>query len=858
MLTWRRAFSLGAVVAVILLSGVAGGAWWWTGRVTPPLSGQERLAGLRVPVQIEFDRYGIPHVYARTTDDLWAAIGYLHGRERLWQMELYRRASAGRLSELLGEQLLPVDRRFRRLGLTRAAEAELARLTPRVREALERYAHGVNAARQAAGRWGLPVEFLALRTQPQKWDPVDSLAIGKLMAWRLGENHRAELVRYALDGKFTRADVAELMGTPPAWAPVIAAVADGASRASGAGGASGASRASGESFPAALNQPFERSGWVLPHPPHAPHSPYSPYSPSASASQAGFPGGLLWLGGGGRALSNSWVVAGSRTATGRPLLANDPHLGVEMPAIWYEAHLVAADIDVTGVTIPGIPFVVIGHNRRIGWGVTSVGADVQDFYIERIDAKRRQYLNRGAWVPLKIERHDIPVRGRGPERFDVLLTERGPVANAEEWDEPPPAEVSQAVLSDRPLSLRWDVITHGDTHGAFEALGRAASWEEFLAAVRGLGSSAQNFVYADVDGNIGYAMSGLVPRRTSHDGSAPTPGWTDSNDWRGYVDSQELPALLNPSSGVLITANNEVDRRFPHVITRDWVAPFRAIRVGQLLEGQTGLDVKVFQKMQGDQISAAAALILPAVESAAAAARRGKLSRSTLAALDRLRLWDRTVDHRPVVSLYETFLAALWRRTFVDELGGQTFQRFYEWAARERYAGLYMIVGDPASHWWDDLATIDRKESRDDIVALAAEDAILMLNRRFEQESAWPWDRLHAVKFTHSLASGGKVLDWFFSRGPVPIAGDTDTINRTTVDLREPYLTTELASSRQILDVGAWDNSLGVITTGQSGHPRSLHYFDQNLLWREGRHHPLPYSRQAVVNARVSQLLLIP
>jgi penicillin amidase len=538
------------------------------------------------------------------------------------------------------------------------------------------------------------------------------------------------------------------------------------------------------------------------------------------------------------------------------LLANDPHLGVEMPAIWYEAHLVAPDLDVAGVTIPGLPFVVIGHNQQIAWGLTNVGADVQDFYVERVDAKRRLYLNHGTWVPLKTERHEIPVRDRAPEQFEVLLTERGPLANVETWQGLLPPDVPEPPLSERPLSFRWDVIMHGDTGGTFEALGYAANWEEFLAAVRRLGSPAQNFVYADAEGNIGYAMSGLIPLRTSHDGSMPTAGGTGDDGWRGFVDTRTLPTSFNPPSGLLITANNEVDNRFPHTIVRDWVAPFRALRIRRLLEGQV-VDIKTFQRIQNDRTSEAAQFVLPAIETASTAARH-KNAGPLVSTLDRLRLWDRQADGRPIVTLYETFMAALWRRTFVDELGEQVFRQFYQWAGRERYAGLHMIITDPSSHWWDDQATIDKRETRDDIIMLAAEDAMLQLTRRFGPEAEWAWDRLHAVKFSHSLGGGGRLLDEFFSRGPVPIAGDGETVNKTTVDLQEPYRTADLATYRQILDVGAWDNSLGVITTGQSGHPRSLHYFDQNPLWRVGEYHTLPYSRQAVVSARTAQLVLIP
>jgi len=846
-------FLLGAATAACLTLFLTLGVWLWTGHVTPSLNGQEQLAGLTAPVQVEFDQYAIPHIYANRPDDAWAVLGYLHGRERLWQMELYRRAASGRLSEILGEQLLPTDRRFLRLGLRRAAAAELARTTPRVRAALERYALGVNAAVAADGRWGLPVEFYALRARPEKWDPVDSLAISKLMAWRLGENYRGELVRYRLARTFDAADVAQLVGAPPQWAPTIVEGAPTTKRPA---------IVATPSFFAARGDPTPARWKTLGWHPSAGAALGAPAAasgtPPKSVVSASLPEGLRWLTNGSRALSNSWVVAGTRTATGRPLLANDPHLAVEMPSLWYEAHVVASELDVAGVTIPGLPFIVIGHNRRIGWGLTNVGADVQDFYVERLDAQRRQYLREGRWLPLKIEQHDIAVRGRGPERFEVLLTDHGPVADASEWDEPGAADRREAGLSDRPLALRWDVIMQGDTSGAFDALGRAANWTEFLAAIRQLGAPAQNVLYADIEGNIGYAMSGLLPRRQGGDGSAPVPNGAVDREWRAFIDPGMLPATLNPASGAIVTANNEVDRRFPEPITRDWVSPFRAARVWQLLDGQQKLDLIAVGNMQRDQVSAAAALILPAVDAASATARRNKLDESVVDALDRLKAWDRKVDERSLVTLYQAFLRALWRRTFADEMGDDLFQRFYDWAARERYAGLYMIINNPVSRWWDDVLTIEKRESRDDTIALAAEDAMRTLNRRFGEQSAWAWDRLHAVRFAHPLGGGGRLLNWMFSRGPIPIAGDGDTVNKTMIDLTEPYGTTEVASYRQVLDVGAWDNSVAVITTGQSGHPRSPHYFDQNPLWRAGQYHPLPYSRQAVVKARASRLLLVP
>jgi penicillin amidase len=781
---------------------------------------------LTAPVDVAFDEYAIPHLYAESAGDLWVAMGYLHARERLWQMELYRRASAGRLSELFGEQTLGADRRFLRLGLRRAAEAELAAAEPDVRSALQQYALGVNAAIRAAGGWRLPAEFLALRTRPAPWNAADSLAVGKLMAWRLGENHRAELVRYALADALTRVEVAELMGIPPDWAPAI------------------------------IDRDRTR---LAPVTNRSPDDPGVPDRTDQPVVEAALPEGLGWLAG-SRALSNSWVVSGSRTTTGRPLLANDPHLSVEMPSLWYEAHLVAPDLDVTGVTIPGVPFVLIGHNQRIAWGLTNVGTDVQDLYVEQVDVDQLQYLDRGTWMPLEVERHEIPVRGRPPVPFSVYATPRGPVASAAEWSGAAVGGTLGDELGKRPLAFRWDVIAEGETSGGFEALGRAQDWDQFLDAVWRIAAPAQNFVYADVDGNIGYAMSGLVPVRAAHDGSIPMLGWTGDHDWRGYLDPRTLPTAFNPPTGAIVAANNEVDRRFPGLIVHDWVAPFRAARIARMLDGRDELDIPAFERMQADRASEAARLVLPAVDAAAAAARQGEVDAEVVAALDRLRLWDGTVDARPVVALYEAFVEALWRRAFVDELGEGLFQAFYDWAARERFAGLYMIIGDPTSSWWDDRTTSERREHRDDVVIAATRDALERLSERFGSDSAsdWTWDRLHAVRFSHALAGGGSVLDWFFSRGPVPIAGDGYTVNKTSIDPGAPYATTDLASYRQILDVGAWDNSLGVMTTGQSGHPRSPHYFDQNALWREGRYHALPYSREVVLDARVSALSLVP
>jgi penicillin G amidase len=837
---------------VLTLGAVIFGGWWIR-RSLPPLDGRLPLIGLRSPVNVRFDAFAVPHVFAGSDEDAWRAVGYLQARDRLWQMELYRRAASGRLSELLGEATVAVDRRFLVLGLRRAAEIEWRRMTPRARLAFENYAGGVNAAMNVA-RGDLPLEHQLLGLRPEPWTPIDSLAIGKLFAWRLGENHRAELLRYELVGELGPRAL-ELFPGPPEWAPTIL----------GARGAMGArSLQPARPEKGALGA---RGVPRLPRPPSFAEIPRTPARPRRSFAEAGrsaegakagrwtmddrrstidYPPGLEWLSPDSTAMSNSWVVHGSRTATRRPILANDPHLAIEMPSVWWEVHVVAATLNVAGVTIPGTPFVIIGHNARVAWGLTNVGADVQDFFLEQLDGSRERYRSGDQWLPLTVNRHRIRVRGhRDPVAFEVRSTRHGAILNADDWRELQPGERHEPrSLDDTVLALKWDAIMQGESAVAFDALSRAGNWNEFVSAVRKFSVPAQHFVYADIDGNIGYAMSGLLPVRNGPNEATPAPGWLVEADWRGMVDVNQLPAVFNPASGMIVTANNEVDRKLPFLLTSDWVAPFRAQRITTLLEGANHVDVEAMTRMQADITSMSADWILRHVE--------------VPEDVQELSAWDRRVDERPVAAVFEAFEEALWRLTFADEMSPSLYERFYRYAANERFAGLHSIVAEADSPWFDDRRTRDVVEKRRDIARQAGSVAVSSLRARFGDRSFWRWNEIHSAKFSHALAGGGRLLDWFFSRGPVPVAGDSMTVNKATTNLRRPYETSEAASYRQVLDVGAWDRSVAVNTTGQSGHPQSPHYFDQNRLWRQGRYRALTFTREAIERATVSTLELIP
>jgi penicillin amidase len=813
---------------------VAAGGYWWARESLPMLEGQVNYPGLSAPVEVLFDQHGVPSVYARDAEDAFFTAGVLHARDRLWQMELYRRVTMGRLSEVLGDSTIEIDKRFVVLGLREAAHAEWERAGPQVRLTLERYAAGVNAVMSSLKGRQRALEFQILRFDPAPWQPIDSLAIGRLMAWRLAENHHAELIRGALARKFDAESALMLTGRYPANGP---AILDGASR-----------------MPATPSTPTTETMAAVERPqPSRPHQPLE------------YPKGLEWLSATARrGNSNSWVLAPRKTEGGRPMLANDPHLQIEFPSVWYEMHLVANDLDVAGVTIPGLPVVALGHNARIAWGVTNTGADVQDLALERVNVARKQALYRGEWVPIDVTPADIPVRGRSQALpFEVWKTRNGPiVADADLDFERVPSWLSPATRpSDerRAYSLRWDVS--GDLATAFDAINRATDWASFTAAVASFSVPSSNLVYADVDGNIGYVMSGRVPIRAGGDGRMAADGST-AQPWSGSIDPATLPRSLNPDAGFITSSNNLIDRGFSPLITNDWAAPFRATRLRDVLTKAQNVDLDRMAAIQNDKRSMAAELLLAGLPSAIKLGRSRENEREWADKLEQLSNWDRVVDGRPIVAYYQAFEDAVWRRTFVDEMEEPLFDKFYEWAGAEKYAGIYSILDDPRSRWWDDILTVELKETRDEVFLTAAQDAEIYLRNEWGGESNRDWSEVHGARFSHPLGSRFP-LQFLFNKGPVPIDGDGTTVmrvsfNRASANRDDRFSAWEYPSWRQLFDVGQWDDSRVVMPSGQSGHPLSPFYFDQNELWRQGGYRRQPFSREAVSAATRYRLLLVP
>jgi len=545
--------------------------------------------------------------------------------------------------------------------------------------------------------------------------------------------------------------------------------------------------------------------------------------------------------------SNNWVIDGSRSTTGKPLLANDPHLPLQMPNIWYEVHLKGGDLNVAGVALPGVPGVVIGHNERIAWGITATMADGDDLYLERINPDSpRRYEYKGVWVDGDLLREEIVVRGRA-ERVveEVLVTRHGPV-------------ISPAVPGEtRALALRTTASEPSQQAQAIIALNLAGDWQAFRDALRLWPAPSLNFVYADVEGNIGYQMAGLVPQRAKGYGLVPSPGWTGEYDWTGFIPFEELPFAANPDRHYVVTANNQVvDNDYPYFLSGEYIDGYRAQRIAQLLEAKEKHSTEDFRAIQSDVYS------IPARELADHMLALQPANEDAQRALNFVRVWDgRLAADSVAATIVEAFYLSLLRRTLGEKLGPLTdyflgkevhpaipdasyFTRCTSWLLR--------LVREQPAGWFAGRAWSEVTEQ-----SLA--DAVGELRRQLGDDmSRWTWGRIHYAPFEHVL---GRVqaLRPIFNRGPVPVGGDMNTIaNACYLGARPWGAYSYVASYRQIIDLSDFNRSLAIVPGGQSGHPASRHYADMIGPWARGEYHPLPFDRAEVERHTEGRLTLTP
>ncbi|MEW8976943.1 MAG: penicillin acylase family protein [Symbiobacterium sp.] len=803
-----------ALVAVLLVA-LAGG-YAFARRSLPVTRGELQLPGLRAPVTVYRDEWGVPHIVAQNEHDLYMAQGYVVAQDRLFQMDLTRRAAAGRLAEVIGPSQLESDKLFRALNLRRAAEVSVQSHSPWAMELLEAYAAGVNAfIAEATAQNRLPVEFTLLGYKPEPWTPVDSALIGKLMAYDLGGNFAAEVYRLQLRNQVGEDLANQLMpvypedgitmiryrpegftdpvgpGAPTAAAPATGIDRDGA--ATTGGSLAGAAVDGGARLGAA------RPGSTL----------------DLSELLA-----LLPVPDEGRG-SNNWVVAGDLTRTGKPLLANDPHLGARTPSIWYEQHLVIeGQINAYGVMFPGAPGIVIGQNDRIAWGVTNTNPDVQDLYIERRNPDNPyQFEYMGRWEDATVHRELILVKGQDPVPFEVVVTRHGPIISEVVGDpDNRPAEA---------LALKWTAHMPTPELEAVLLFPKARDWEEFREALRSFHVPTQNFVYADVDGTIAYRAGGLVPIRRQGDGLLPVPGWTDEYEWVGFIPFEEMPEAVNPPEGYIVTANNKViDDAYPYFLTHSWSQPYRAIRIVEMIEQKKGdLTADDMQAMQADYANLHARTLLPVL---LPPVERAELAEPARSALELLKAWDR-VDSAdqgaPLV--WHFWWDELTRRLYEPLMGEALYRRMADKGNVTDMALLDAAAGRP-NDWVEAAGGLDRLAVDS---FLAAVDRAVALQGK--DPSRWAWGKYHRLQPPHPVGAAATPLGWLFNPSRYPVGGSGVTVGNMSFGADGMVRT--FAPWRQVVDLAdPAGNSRSVVTPGQAGHFLSPHYDDQSALHQRG------------------------
>ena len=856
MKRWLRNLIIAGGIVVFLVV-VLFGAWLWVTRWPyPKTRGKITLEGLSAPVEIFRDRYGVPHIYAQTSEDLFFAQGFVHAQDRFWQMEFWRRLGSGRLSELFGEKLIETDKFLRTMGFYEVAEEQFEKYARETKDYLESYAKGVNAYILDRRPARLGLEFALLKLQGvdfeiEPWVPADTISWGKMMSYDLGSNYTGERLNLS---------VLRTAGLKK-WADFFAPYR--------------------KDMPVIINdEELAQSGFQV-----------------ADSREK-----LFRVFGSSGIGSNSWVISGSRTATGKPYLANDMHLALQMPSIWYEIGLHGIDengnvgrteacpFHMRGYSFPGMPGVIAGHNDRIAWAHTNLAGDVQDLYIERINPENPdQYEVNGEWVDMEIRYEEIKMhKEEEPYVLRVRHTRHGPIlTDLASWEElnnffvlPETGKEFPENVGFTVLALRWTALEPGQLHRAMFMIDKARSWEEFREAVRYWDVPAQNIIYGDVDGNIGYQVPGLYPIRAKGNGLAPVPGWTDEYEWQGYVPYEQLPYMYNPEKGYIVTANNPVTTpNFTIPQGSSFSYGYRARRIAEMIEGDTdGITAEDIADMHGDTFNLAAYESAPYLEgldlrgeqeeppegeSEKEREKREQREQEELEALEdareRLPAWDKRMDiDSSAAVLYSYFWIELIEETFKDQYPESRWPPGSQ--GRLKNAFFYLLE-DPDNSWWDDLRTPDKQETRDEILVRAFRKGYrAAVDRLGDKIDSWEWGDIHTTEFRNATfgTSGIGPIEKIFNRGPVATRGGNEVVSVAAWRLKKPFEVYHISSQRAIYDLGDLSATVLIHPTGQSGHPTHRHYDDYIEPWRQIEYHPSLWERSAVEKASRRPLLLKP
>ncbi len=781
----------------VLLLAAAGGFYLYLRSSLPQIDGEIALPGLNARAEIKRDANGIAYIGARSAGDAWLALGFAHAQDRLFQMDFQRRLGAGRLSEVMGERTVGLDRFMRTLGLYRVAEENVKHLSEETREALESYAAGVNAflSRRPGA---LPPEFALLRYKPERWKPADSIVWGRLMALTLSDNMRHEILRARLAKHVTPQQLNDLYpGGPRRDAPVTLA-----------------------------GTQLLETMW------------------------ASLPIGML-----GAGASNEWALSGAHSASGKPIVANDPHLRFGMPNLWYLARLEAPDLSLAGATVPGVPFFILGHNGKVAWALTTTHSDTQDLFIEHIDpADPGRYQTPQGPRPFETRTETIKVRGEADIEMAVRAPRHGPVLS----------DVQAGAREALPRGMPGDGIGAGQgeamalaftglagddrTVEAVYRMNRAGDAAQFMAALKDFHSPQQNIAFADTGGSIGMVSAGRVPLRKGGDGRLPAPGWNGEYDWTGWLAFDALPRAFNPPTGIIVSANNK-PAADSGLLGSDWEATYRARRILDMLAIDQRPTVEAAAVMQSDALSMAARDLLPILTGLVVNDERARR------AVAMLKSWDGRMDRRrPEPLIFSAWLRELNRLLYADELG-PLFADY--WDLRPDVVELMLTQ---RRQWCDDVTTPAR-ETCEARMALALDRALDFIAARYGSNPAdWRWGDAHQAKFSHPIF-GRLPLIWRLTDMRLPSDGDAYTINRgqtIIADEAEPFAHIHGAGFRAVYDLADLDSSRFMQATGQSGHPLSAFYSNLMRRWRDGRTIRIPAAPIAGPKEKIAVLTLNP
>ncbi|MCW7947092.1 penicillin amidase [Streptomyces hygroscopicus] len=910
----RRARLLVIVLVVALVGGFGYGGYWSVSTVRasfPQTKGTITLDGLSGPVDVKRDGYGIPQIYASSDEDLFMAQGFVQAQDRFYEMDVRRHMTSGRLSEMFGKSQVKDDEFLRTLGWDRVAQKEYdTKLSASTKKYLQAYAKGVNAYLKGKDGKDISLEYAALGLtndyRPDAWTPVDSLSWLKAMAWDLRGNMQEEIDRSLMTSRFGPKQIADLYPEYP-YGRNKPVVQEGQYSALGKtfrqGGSTGTQSSAGTSTSAsAASSSSSRSS----------RSSFGSSSSSALQSQLAGLSDVLdnvptAVGVNGNGIgSNSWVVAGSHTITGKPLLANDPHLAASLPSVWYQMGLhcttvsSACQYDVTGYTFAGMPGVVIGHNQNIAWGMTNSGVDVSDLYLEKLSGEG--YLYDGKVKPFTTRTETIKVAGSDSKQIVVRETNNGPLLSDRD-DELVKVGKKATVDTAAPdrgdgygIALRWTALDPGNTMDAVFAIDKASDWTEFRAASRSFDVPSQNLVYADTKGNIGYQLPGRIPMRTQgDDGSIPAPGWDSKYRWTGFIKQDELPYEFNPARGYIVTANQAViDKdKYPYTLTTDWGYGTRSQRITDLIESKIKGGGKIstddMRQMQLDNSSEIAKLLVPKLLKIDVSDKNVRQTQKLLEG------WDYTQDADSAAAAY---FNAVWRNILKLAFGnklpkelrvkGQCLwvvpadttgpadanQKVRECGEREPdqaqpdggdrwFEVVRNIIDDQKNDWWQTPATrLDKATTtRDELFARALKDARWELTAKLGKDlDTWSWGRLHRLFLKNQTlgTDGPGILQYMLNRGPWKLDGGEATVNATGWNAAGGYGAVWVPSMRMVVNLDDLDKSKWINLAGASGHAYSAHYTDQTDKWANGELLPWRFSKGAVDQSTADTLVLKP